>query len=87
MKSKMHVALLCGGKSAEREVSLKSGDKVLNSLDKNRYEVKRYDPAVDLNRLIQDAPDLDVALIILHGRWGEDGTVQGLLELIDLPYI
>jgi D-alanine-D-alanine ligase len=80
------VALLSGGRSAEREVSLKSGEQVYQALDKNKYEIRRYDPRDDLARLIQEAADIDVALIILHGRYGEDGTIQGLLELLDIPY-
>jgi D-alanine-D-alanine ligase len=83
---KLTVALLSGGRSAEREVSLKSGEQVYEALDKNKYEVKRYDPRDDLARLIKNAADIDVALIILHGRYGEDGTIQGLLELLDIPY-
>ena len=83
---KLTVALLSGGRSAEREVSLKSGEQVYEALDKNKYEVKRYDPRDDLARLIKNATDIDVALIILHGRYGEDGTIQGLLELLDIPY-
>ncbi|MEW5725279.1 MAG: D-alanine--D-alanine ligase, partial [Thermodesulfobacteriota bacterium] len=85
-KGRLNVALLSGGKSGEREVSLKSGRQVAQALDPDRYQVIHYDPATDITRLIADAPNLDVALIILHGRWGEDGTVQGLLDLIGLPY-
>jgi D-alanine-D-alanine ligase len=87
MNKKMNVALLSGGKSGEREVSLNSGRQVADALDMEKYDVRHYDPAVDLNRLISDASDLDVALIILHGKYGEDGTIQGLLDLIDLPYL
>jgi len=83
---RIRVALICGGVSGEREISLKSGTQVAKALDPERYRVSRYDPAADLPRLISDAPNLDVALIILHGRWGEDGTIQGLLDLIGLPY-
>lgn len=83
---KLTVALLAGGKSAEREVSLKSGEQVFQALDKNKYEVRRYDPSVDLPKLAGDASGIDVALIILHGRMGEDGTIQGLLESLDIPY-
>jgi D-alanine-D-alanine ligase len=84
--NKLRLALLSGGKSSEREVSLKSGGQVFAALDKNKYDIRRYDPGTDLNQLIADAPDLDVALIIMHGRWGEDGTIQGLLDLLALPY-
>ena len=83
---KLRLALLAGGKSAEREVSLKSGEQVYQALDKERYEVFRYDPRDDLARLAQEADRIDVALIILHGRLGEDGTVQGFLELLGIPY-
>jgi D-alanine-D-alanine ligase len=83
---KLRVALLAGGKSAEREVSLKSGEQVYQALDKNRYEVRRYDPRDDLPLLAREADQIDVALIILHGRLGEDGTVQGFLDLLGIPY-
>ena len=83
---KLTVAVLSGGRSSEREVSLKSGDQVFEALDKQRYRVLRYDPSTDLNRLVADAGQIDVALIILHGIRGEDGTVQGLLDLLDIPY-
>ncbi len=85
-KKKMTVALLAGGKSAEREVSLKSGEQVFQVLDKERYDILRYDPRDDLPRLARDAPNIDVALIILHGRLGEDGTIQGFLDLLNIPY-
>jgi D-alanine-D-alanine ligase len=84
--TKMTVALLAGGKSAEREVSLKSGEQVFQVLDKERYEILRYDPRDDLPRLAQDAASINVALIILHGRLGEDGTIQGFLDLLNIPY-
>ncbi len=83
---KLTVALLMGGVSSEREVSLKSGKQVFEALDKEKYNVVRYDPKEDLPKLVVDAPKIDVALVILHGRYGEDGTVQGLLELIGIPY-
>lgn len=80
------VALLSGGISSEREVSLKSGDQVFAALNKDKYRVIRYDPKTDISRLVADAPSIDVALIILHGPYGEDGTVQGLLDLLGIPY-
>jgi D-alanine-D-alanine ligase len=83
---KLTVALLSGGVSSEREVSLHSGDQVYEALDKKKYHVLRYDPKTDLPRLVNDASRIDVALIILHGPYGEDGTVQGLLELLNIPY-
>lgn len=83
---KMRLALISGGISSEREVSLKSGDQVYAALDKTRYEIHRYDPQSDLPQLVRDAGRLDAALIILHGPFGEDGTVQGLLDLLRIPY-
>ena len=80
------VALLAGGISSEREVSLQSGDQVYEALDKDKYQIRRYDPKTDLGRLVKDASGIDVALIILHGPYGEDGTVQGLLDLLGIPY-
>jgi len=83
---KRTVALLSGGISSEREVSLNSGNQVLEALDKEKYRVIRYDPKTDLPRLVAEADDIDVALVILHGPFGEDGTVQGLLDLLGIPY-
>lgn len=83
---KLTVALLSGGISSEREVSLNSGKQVFEALDKEKYEVIRYDPKTDIERLVTDASKIDVALIILHGLYGEDGTVQGLLDLLNIPY-
>jgi D-alanine-D-alanine ligase len=83
---KLTVALLAGGISSERDVSLHSGDQVYDALDKEKYNIMRYDPKSDLPRLVQDAAKIDIALIILHGPHGEDGTVQGLLELLNVPY-
>lgn len=83
---KKNIALLYGGVSSERPVSLSSGEQVYQALDKEKYVVHRYDTQSDLPRLVADAPMLDAALIILHGPSGEDGTVQGLLELLDIPY-
>jgi len=83
---KLTLALLSGGISSEREVSLNSGEQVYEALDKDKYDIRRYDPKTDLPRLIKDAAQIDAALIILHGPYGEDGTVQGLLELLHIPY-
>ncbi len=83
---KRTIALLAGGISSEREVSLNSGEQVYAALDKSRYDVVRYDPKTDLPQLMADAASIDAALIILHGPFGEDGTVQGMLDLLDIPY-
>jgi len=84
--TKLNVALLSGGISSERDVSIKSGNQVFEALDKDQYDVTRYDPATDLEELVANASHVDVALIILHGPYGEDGTVQGLLDLLGIPY-
>lgn len=84
--NKINVALLSGGISSEREVSIKGGDQVFDALDKAKYNITRYDPKYDLEKLVADATAIDFALIILHGPYGEDGTVQGLLDLLNIPY-
>jgi len=85
--SDCRVALLAGGKSGEREVSLASAEGAREALEEAGFIVTQLDPAEkeDLKRLI-DGP-FDVAFLCLHGKYGEDGTVQGLLETIGLPYI
>lgn len=86
MSDKKRIALVMGGKSNEREVSLASGKEVLAHIDKNRFEVSIYDPATDLGQLVENAHKLDLAFLCLHGRYGEDGTIQGLCEMVGLPY-
>jgi D-alanine-D-alanine ligase len=83
---RLTVALLSGGTSSERDVSLKGGEQVFAALNKDRYNVRRYDPATDLATLAAEAPEIDVAFIVLHGPFGEDGTVQGFLDLLRVPY-
>ena len=79
------VAVLFGGKSAEREVSLKSGAAVLAALQRSGVDAHAFDPAEhDLHELKEQG--FDRAFIALHGRFGEDGTVQGALELMGIPY-
>lgn len=81
------VALLAGGKSGEREVSLASGEGAKEALEEAGFSVTVFDPAEkeDLKALIDG--DFDVAFLCLHGKYGEDGTVQGMLEVLGLPYI
>lgn len=83
---KIRLALLAGGKSGEREVSLKGAEEVAKALDPQKYDVKRYDPATDLAKLATESDRLDAAFILLHGPFGEDGTVQGFLDLLAIPY-
>jgi len=86
MAARLTVAVIAGGASSERQVSLTSGESVAQALDQARFEVRRYDPPVDLARLVAEAGELDVALVMLHGRGGEDGAMQGLLDLLGVPY-
>ena len=83
---KLTLALLSGGISSERDVSIASGNQVYEALDSKKYDIIRYDPKTDISRLVADAPKIDAALIILHGPMGEDGTIQGLLDLLEIPY-
>ena len=79
------VAVLLGGRSAEREVSLKSGAMVLGALRARGVDAHAFDPQQqDLAALI--AEKFDRVFIALHGRYGEDGTIQGALELLGIPY-
>ncbi len=81
----MKVAVLMGGRSAEREVSLTTGGAVSAALRELGHEVIEIDAAAQLpQKLLEARPE--VAFIALHGRWGEDGTVQGLLEIMGIPY-
>src|SRR5258708_15554496 len=91
---RLKVAVLYGGRSSEHEISLRSAESIIAALDPAKYEVERIlitpegrwepraispDPAAN--------PDIDVVFPVLHGTFGEDGTVQGLLELANLPYV
>ncbi len=86
LPSVLRVALIAGGTSSEREVSLKGGKAVEQALKELGHRVFFFDPATDLPSLMQRAKELDVAFLCLHGRGGEDGTIQGFLELLGLPY-
>ncbi|MDR0576296.1 MAG: D-alanine--D-alanine ligase [Candidatus Accumulibacter sp.] len=77
------VAVLLGGDSAEREVSLKSGARVLDALRRQGVDAHAFDPA---RRELGELRGFDRAFIALHGRHGEDGTIQGALELMGIPY-
>lgn len=92
--AKVRVAVLCGGRSGEHEISLRSSEAILKGLDPEKYEVSRI--FISLEGRWQPGPILpepganpgiDVVFPILHGTFGEDGTVQGLLELADLAYV
>ena len=77
------VAVLLGGKSAEREVSLNSGKAVLEALIQSGVDAEAFDPQ---QRSVTELVHYDRAFIVLHGRGGEDGQIQGVLEWLNLPY-
>jgi D-alanine-D-alanine ligase len=79
------VAVLKGGRSLERQVSLRSGARVEDALERLGHDVVALDVSQDLITRLRDAAP-DVAFIAMHGRDGEDGTVQELLEILDIPY-
>ena len=87
--NKPKIALLLGGISAEREVSLKTGEEIGKALDKEKYEVTFYDPRDDLLSLCQyiDQGDVDLVIPALHGPFGEDGRIQGMLDMWKIPYL
>ncbi|MGA7240482.1 MAG: D-alanine--D-alanine ligase family protein [Bryobacteraceae bacterium] len=91
---KLRVAVIYGGRSGEHEISVRSAKSIMQGLDPARYEQIEY--FIDNNGKWSPGPilpepgahpNIDVAFPILHGTFGEDGTVQGLLELADLPYV
>ncbi|HVM73483.1 MAG TPA: D-alanine--D-alanine ligase family protein [Candidatus Paceibacterota bacterium] len=89
MRKKIHVAVLFGGKSAEHEVSIRSAKHVVAALDPKRYEVtaikiSRTQPWLPAEDLLKS---IDVVFPILHGPFGEDGTMQGLLKLANVPFV
>ncbi|HXP12480.1 MAG TPA: D-alanine--D-alanine ligase, partial [Stellaceae bacterium] len=81
------VAVLMGGWTAEREVSLVSGRECAKALRELGYDVREIDVTRDLAALVKDlTPRPEVVFNALHGRGGEDGTVQGVLEFLRVPY-
>jgi D-alanine-D-alanine ligase len=91
---KVRVAVLCGGRSGEHEISLRSSEAILHGLDRSKYDVQRifitpegaWEPGPILPVPGANA-GIDVVFPVLHGTFGEDGTMQGLLELADLAYV
>jgi len=84
---KIKIALIGGGWSSEREISLKSTEAVYKALDRRKYEIRILDPRDDLKELIEAKKDIDLAFILLHGKYGEDGRMQGLLEILSIPFV
>lgn len=81
----LRIAVLLGGLSAEREVSLISGRECADACERLGHEVIRIDVGRDVAKQLSEAKP-DIAFNALHGRFGEDGTIQGLLDMMDLPY-
>ena len=81
----MKVGVLMGGISTEREISLKSGEGIVASIDREKYDVV---PVVidSKDDVINKVRDLDFAFLALHGKFGEDGSVQSVLETLEIPY-
>ena len=92
--SRLRVAVICGSRSGEHEISLRSAESVIAAMDSGRYEVRRilitkegrWQPGPILPEPGAN-PGIDVVFPVLHGTFGEDGTIQGLLELAALPYV
>jgi D-alanine-D-alanine ligase len=91
---KTNIAVIYGGRSGEHEISLRSAESIMSALDPERYSVLRYFINKEGRwspRAITPEPgrhpEIDVVFPVLHGTFGEDGTVQGLLEMADLPYV
>lgn len=87
--AKKKICLLSGGRSNEREVSISSADSVFAALNKDKYEILKYDARDDLEKFVLDclAKKFDLVLPILHGPFGEDGRLQGMLDFFDMPYV
>ena len=84
MKDK-RIGVLLGGLSAEREISLRTGEAMFGALKRRGYDVVKVYVDGDLDQVLRQNP-IDLAVIALHGTYGEDGCVQGLLELLGIPY-
>ena len=87
--AKRRIGVLMGGWSSEREVSLRSGNAVADALENRGHDVLRVDMQHDIDqtlRLARSSFGMDVAFIALHGTFGEDGCVQGMLECLGIPY-
>ncbi|WP_252249893.1 D-alanine--D-alanine ligase [Clostridium sp. ZBS13] len=81
----MKVGVIMGGISSEREISLKSGKSIVDSINKNKYEVVSI--VIDEKEdIINKVKGIDFALLALHGQFGEDGTVQSVLQTLEIPY-
>jgi D-alanine-D-alanine ligase len=84
---KKKIVVLAGGWSGEREVSIESGRAVYDALDKAKYVVELYDPKEHLGTIMEQRQSIDLVFILLHGKMGEDGRIQGFLDLLGIPYV
>ena len=85
MLTNKKIGVLMGGISSEREVSLRSGSAVFNALKKLGYTAVAIDAASNICEMLKKEK-IDIAFLVLHGGWGEDGSIQGLLEVMGIPY-
>ncbi len=85
--TKTKVVVLAGGWSEERNISLESGKAVYGALDKTKYDVVMLDPSRDICRLVTDRERVDVVFSLLHGKYGEDGRMQGMLQVLGIPFV
>ncbi|MDX1386588.1 MAG: D-alanine--D-alanine ligase, partial [bacterium] len=79
------IGVLLGGLSKEREISLKSGQAILDALLTKGYDAVAVDVGQDIDQVLQEK-GVEVAFLALHGRYGEDGCIQGVLEIRGIPY-
>lgn len=79
------IGVLMGGRSAERDVSLRTGEAIYNALKTKGYSAVKIDVGLDVAERIKEER-VEIAFLALHGRYGEDGTIQGMLEMLDIPY-
>src|SRR5579864_4124181 len=91
---RLRVALIYGGRSGEHEISLRSARSIIDALDSEKYKILHFLISPEgkwrprpISPEPGGNPEIDVAFPILHGTFGEDGTVQGLLELAEIPYV
>src|SRR3989338_2914967 len=93
MLKKILIGIICGGKSAEHDVSVESAKNIMAAIDKNKYKISKLKidkkdrgaPLLEkIKRLIGKS---DVIFPVLHGPFGEDGTMQGLLKLANIPFV
>lgn len=86
LKRPLRIALIAGGTSSEREVSLRGAQAVKKALINLGHQVIFIDPATDLKVLVNKANEIDFAFLVIHGPGGEDGTLQGFLNMLNIPY-